>query len=66
AQLRRYLQEQFGTAWYDQIACGKFLKEIWQEGRRTDLEELQKIIGAERLDGGVMMAEINRMAGLRE
>lgn len=64
AELRRYLQLQFGENWYDEVACGKFLKGLWQEGRRTDLAELQKIIGAERLDGGVMMTEIERMAGM--
>lgn len=66
AQLRRYLQVQFGENWYEQVACGKFLKGIWQEGRRTDLKELQKIIGAERLEVGVMVAEVERMAGLGE
>lgn len=66
AQLRDYLQEQFGADWHEQVACGRFLKGIWQEGRRTDLAALQQIISAERLDVGVMLAEIERMAGLGE
>jgi hypothetical protein len=42
AQLRRYLKEEFGEAWWENPGAGGFLKSIWRKGNYYSVEELTK------------------------
>ena len=48
AQLRRFLREEFGHAWFARREAGSLLRELWNEGQRLDADEmLREVTGAE-------------------
>jgi hypothetical protein len=48
AQLRAYLRERFGNAWFTKREAGSLLRELWSEGQRINADELLKdVTGAE-------------------
>jgi hypothetical protein len=48
AQLRAYLREKFGNAWFSTRDAGSLLRELWGEGQRHTADELLKeVTGAE-------------------
>jgi hypothetical protein len=40
AQLREYLRERYGTAWFAQREAGSLLRELWSEGQKPSADEL--------------------------
>jgi hypothetical protein len=50
AQLRAYLRERFGNAWFSRREAGSLLRELWAEGQRPTAEELLYQLTGERLE----------------
>ena len=47
AQLRPYLREKFGNAWFSRKDAGSLLRELWSEGQKPTADEiLQEVTGA--------------------
>src|SRR4029077_20922255 len=47
AQLRAYLRERFGNAWFTRREAGSLLRELWAEGQKPTADELlQDVTGA--------------------
>jgi hypothetical protein len=47
AQLRSYLRERFGSAWFTRRDAGSLLRELWAEGQKPTADEiLQEVTGA--------------------
>ena len=40
AQLRTFLREEFGTAWFTRLEAGSLLRELWSLGQQPTAEEL--------------------------
>jgi hypothetical protein len=48
AQLRSYLREKFGNAWFTRRDAGSLLRELWSEGQKPTADEiLSEVTGAE-------------------
>ena len=48
SSLRRFLREEFGTAWFTRREAGSLLRELWYEGQRPTADELlDEVAGAE-------------------
>lgn len=50
SQLRDYLREEFGTAWFSQREAGSLLRELWSLGQRPTAEELLKDVTGQTLE----------------
>jgi hypothetical protein len=47
AQLRAYLRERFGNAWFTRRDAGSLIRELWSEGQKPTADEiLQDVTGA--------------------
>jgi hypothetical protein len=47
AQLRAYLREKFGNAWFTRTDAGSLIRELWSEGQKPTADEiLQEVTGA--------------------
>ena len=47
AQLRMYLREKFGNAWFTRRDAGSLLRELWSEGQKPTADEiLEDVSGA--------------------
>jgi hypothetical protein len=47
AQLRSYLREKFGNAWFTRRDAGSLIRELWEEGQKPTADEiLQEVTGA--------------------
>jgi hypothetical protein len=47
AQLRAYLREKFGNAWFTRKDAGSLIRELWSEGQKPTADEiLQEVTGA--------------------
>jgi len=47
AQLRTYLREKFGNAWFTRKDAGSLLRELWSEGQKPTADEiLHEVSGA--------------------
>jgi oligoendopeptidase F len=42
AQLKRFLREKFGSAWFTRRDAGSLLRELWSEGQRPTADEILK------------------------
>ncbi len=40
AQLRAYLREKFGNAWFTRKDAGSLIRELWSEGQKPTADEL--------------------------
>jgi hypothetical protein len=49
AQLRAYLRERFGNAWFAQREAGSLLRELWAEGQKPTADELLRDVTGEKL-----------------
>jgi hypothetical protein len=49
AQLRTYLRETFGTAWFARREAGSLLRELWSEGQRPNADELLQEVTGDRI-----------------
>jgi hypothetical protein len=50
AQLRAYLRERFGNAWFARREAGSLLRELWAEGQKPTADELLHDVAGERLE----------------
>jgi hypothetical protein len=50
AQLRAYLRERFGNAWFSRREAGSLLRELWAEGQRPTADELLREVTGETLE----------------
>jgi hypothetical protein len=50
AQLRAYLRERFGNAWFSRREAGSLLRELWAEGQKPTADELLRDVAGERLE----------------
>jgi hypothetical protein len=50
AQLRAYLRERFGNAWFSQRDAGSLLRELWAEGQKPTADELLHEVSGEKLE----------------
>jgi hypothetical protein len=50
AQLRAYLRERFGNAWFAQREAGSLLRELWSEGQKPTADELLYEVTGEKLE----------------
>jgi hypothetical protein len=56
--LRAVLVERFGPEWFRSREAGDLLRTLWREGQRMDADELLADVTGQRLDFGVMNAEV--------
>jgi hypothetical protein len=49
-QLRTVLKETFGEVWFDDKRTGEYLKGLWRNGTKYNIDELVEMIGCNRLD----------------
>ncbi|HEY2311267.1 MAG TPA: hypothetical protein VGH46_09175 [Gaiellaceae bacterium] len=50
AQLRAYLRERFGNAWFTRREAGSLLRELWAEGQKPTADELLRDVAGEKLE----------------
>ena len=50
AQLRSYLREKFGNAWFARRDAGSLLRELWGEGQKHTADELLREVAGESLE----------------
>jgi hypothetical protein len=50
AQLRAYLREKFGNAWFSKRDAGALLRELWAEGQKPTADELLRDVSGETLE----------------
>ena len=50
AQLRSYLRERFGNAWFSRREAGSLLRELWAEGQKPTADELLHEVSGEKLE----------------
>jgi len=50
AQLRAYLRERFGNAWFARKEAGSLLRELWAEGQKPTADELLREVTGETLE----------------
>ena len=50
SQLRRFLREEFGSAWFARREAGSLLRELWGEGQRLRADELLDEVAGTELD----------------
>jgi hypothetical protein len=50
AQLRAYLRERFGNAWFSRREAGSLLRELWAEGQKPTADELLHEVSGEKLE----------------
>jgi hypothetical protein len=54
AQLRAYLRERFGNAWFSRREAGSLLRELWAEGQKPTADELLYEVSGEKLELAVV------------
>ncbi len=50
AQLRSYLREKFGNAWFARRDAGSLLRELWAEGQRHTADEMLRDVTGQTLE----------------
>jgi hypothetical protein len=50
SQLRAYLRERFGNAWFTRREAGSLLRELWAEGQKPTADELLHEVTGEKLE----------------
>jgi hypothetical protein len=50
AQLRSYLREKFGNAWFARRDAGSLLRELWAEGQKYNADELLREVTGETIE----------------
>jgi len=50
AQLRSYLRETFGNAWFARRDAGSLLRELWTEGQKHSADELLKEVSGQTIE----------------
>jgi hypothetical protein len=49
AQLRSYLRETFGNAWFTRRDAGSLLRELWSEGQKPNADEILEEVTGDRI-----------------
>ena len=57
-QLRTYLKDEFGEAWFTNPQAGDFLRELWHDGQKYDVWEIAGKLGFDGLDIAPLKAEL--------
>ena len=50
AQLRAYLREKFGNAWFSRRDAGGLLRELWSEGQKPTADEILEEVTGQRIE----------------
>jgi hypothetical protein len=50
AQLRAYLREKFGNAWFTRRDAGGLLRELWSEGQKPTADEILEEVTGQRIE----------------
>ncbi len=50
ANLSNYIEKKFGERWFQNKKTGAFLKELWQNGQKYRIEDLEKQLGLTHID----------------
>jgi hypothetical protein len=50
AQLRTFLREKFGNAWFTDKAAGSLIRELWAEGQKPNADEILEEVTGARID----------------
>jgi len=50
AQLRSYLREAFGTAWFTRRDAGSLLRELWSEGQKPTADEILREVSGQTIE----------------
>jgi hypothetical protein len=50
SQMRAYLRERFGNAWFSRREAGSLLRELWAEGQKPTADELLREVTGETLE----------------
>jgi hypothetical protein len=50
AQLRTFLREKFGNAWFTDEAAGSLIRELWTEGQKPTADEILEEVTGARID----------------
>jgi len=58
AQLRRFLQKEYGDEWFNSPEAGKYLMQLWADGQKYNVVELAKMLGYAGLDIAPLTASI--------
>ncbi len=58
AQLRGYLRERFGNAWFTRRDAGSLVRELWNEGQKPTADEILKDVSGEQLELAAVAARI--------
>ena len=65
AQVRDFLRDQFGSAWFAQREAGSLLRELWSEGQRMTAEELVHELTGSELDLDSLVARVRERVSSR-
>ena len=60
AQVRCYLESEFGKAWFRSAKAGRRLRGLWALGQRYPAHQLVRRVGYRGLDPGPLVAELTR------
>lgn len=60
AQLREYLQNEYGDEWFNSLEAGKFLINMWTNGQKYNVVELSRIFGYPDLSIKPLIASIQK------
>ena len=58
AQLRGYLRERFGNAWFTRRDAGSLVRELWNEGQKPTADEILKDVSGQDLELEAVAARI--------
>lgn len=59
-QLRNVLEDRFGDTWWNEKACGQFLKELWGSGQKYMADQHAKGLGYYGIDEYPLVKEMER------
>jgi len=65
AQVRDFLRDEFGSAWFARREAGSLLRELWSEGQRMTAEELVHELTGSELDLDSLVARVRERVGSR-
>ncbi len=64
AQLREYLQQQYGPTWWSNAAAGKFLVGLWHQAGQPDAETVIAQLGVQPLDPAALERRVAELEAL--
>jgi hypothetical protein len=58
SQLRTFLREKFGNAWFTDKAAGSLLRDLWTEGQKPTADEILEEVTGSSIDLGAVAERI--------